>query len=125
MIRRVLNIVRRDAIHAADRQSGLIVECQDSGFQWALVDGITNEHWVRVGGDEKEFDVVKRPEHYNSHPSGLECIQVAQWFNFNLGCVIKYIWRTDHKNGLEDLEKAKQYLEFEIARVKGLPVRGS
>ena len=58
------------------------------------------------------------PEHYKKHPSGVECIQVSQHFNFNLGNVIKYVWRADHKAGIEDLEKAKRYLEFEIERRK-------
>ena len=58
------------------------------------------------------------PDHYKKHPSGVECIQVSQHFNFNLGNVIKYVWRADHKAGIEDLEKAKRYLEFEIERRK-------
>lgn len=58
------------------------------------------------------------PEHYKKHPSGVECIQVSQHFNFNLGNVIKYVWRADHKAGVEDLEKAKRYLEFEIEKRK-------
>lgn len=53
------------------------------------------------------------------HPSGIECVTIAQSFNFNLGNVIKYIWRAPYKGHLvEDLEKAKWYLEMEIAREK-------
>ena len=38
---------------------------------------------------------------------------------FNLGNVIKYVWRSDEKgNAIEDLEKALWYLEREIARRK-------
>lgn len=60
-----------------------------------------------------------RPLHYSMHPSGIECITIAQSFNFNLGNVIKYIWRAPYKGHLvEDLEKAKWYLETEIAREK-------
>lgn len=62
-------------------------------------------------------DNVNHPKHYNNHPSGVECITITEHMNFNLGNVIKYIWRTDHKNGLEDLKKAKWYLEREIQRL--------
>ncbi len=58
------------------------------------------------------------PNHYKSHPSGIECITITEWMNFNLGNAVKYIWRADLKNGIEDLEKAKWYLEREIQRQK-------
>jgi len=56
------------------------------------------------------------PNHYRQHPSGVEAIQITEHFSFNLGNVIKYVWRADHKNGLEDLEKARWYLDREIQR---------
>lgn len=59
-------------------------------------------------------DSVNHPKHYKSHPSGVECIQITEHMNFNLGNVVKYLWRTDHKNGLEDLKKAQWYLNREI-----------
>ena len=34
------------------------------------------------------------------------------------GNVIKYICRYKHKNGIEDLEKAKQYIDFLIKKEK-------
>lgn len=63
---------------------------------------------------------VEHPDHYNKHPSGVECIEVARHFNFNLGNVIKYIWRAGLKsdNLLEDLEKARFYIDDEIFRIK-------
>ena len=61
-------------------------------------------------------DNVNNPKHYNSHPSGIECIQVVEHMNFNIGNAIKYLWRTDHKNGLEDLKKAAWYINREIAK---------
>ena len=67
-------------------------------------------------------DPVKNPGHYADGPvPGIECIQVSQWFNFNCGNVIKYVWRHGYKGKpLEDLKKARQYLDFEIARLEGL-----
>jgi hypothetical protein len=62
-------------------------------------------------------DPVNHPEHYNAHPSGIECIQVTEWMSFPLGSAMKYIWRADLKSdAIEDLKKAIWYLEREIQR---------
>lgn len=70
---------------------------------------------------------VKHPEHYNKHPSGVECITIIQWMTFNVGNAVKYLWRAGSKpvEGLDwtgatiqDLEKARQYIDFEIERLK-------
>lgn len=67
----------------------------------------------------KDNDPVNSPQHYCSHPSGIECIEVTEYMNFNLGNTVKYIWRADGKNNrIQDLEKARWYLDREIARVK-------
>ncbi len=63
-------------------------------------------------------DPVEHPPHYNSHPSGVECIQITEHMNFCLGNVIKYVWRHADKGGIDDLRKAKWYLEREIARLR-------
>ena len=66
-------------------------------------------------------DNVNHPKHYNSHPAGIECIDVVRHMNFNLGNAIKYIWRAGLKEAdknIQDLEKAKWYLENEINRIK-------
>jgi hypothetical protein len=65
-------------------------------------------------------DVVNHPSHYNSHPSGVECITVTEHMNFNLGNAVKYIWRVGLKSDdpLTDLEKARWYVDREIARLK-------
>jgi hypothetical protein len=63
-------------------------------------------------------DMVNHPPHYSAHPSGVECIQITEHMNFCLGNAVKYIWRADMKNGLEDLEKAAWYINREIARRK-------
>lgn len=66
-------------------------------------------------------DNVNHPKHYNSHPSGIECITITEHMGFNLGNAIKYIWRADSKhNAIEDLQKAVWYIQREIQRrVKG------
>ena len=61
-------------------------------------------------------DAVNHPQHYTSHPSGIECIQITEHMDFNLGNALKYIWRCDlKKDAVEDLQKAIWYIEREIA----------
>lgn len=63
-------------------------------------------------------DAVNHPQHYTGHPSGVECIDVAEHFNFNRGNALKYLWRADSKgNEIEDLRKAAWYLNREIQRL--------
>lgn len=77
--------------------------------------------------DEKP-DMVNHPPHYNSDPSGVECIQITRHRNFNIGNAIKYLWRAGLKQDatmksgvkeVEDLRKAIFYIEDEIARLTG------
>lgn len=70
-------------------------------------------------------DMVSHPPHYQS-VAGLEVIDVIKAFTEDLkgieatdtGNIIKYICRWKHKNGLEDLKKAKWYLEHLIRMVE-------
>jgi len=62
-------------------------------------------------------EAINHPKHYNSHPSGVECIQVTEHMGFNLGNAVKYIWRADLKNdAIEDLRKARWYIDRELQR---------
>ena len=64
-------------------------------------------------------DPVNHPSHYTQHPSGVECIEVTEHFNFNKGNAIKYIWRAGDKgNEIQDLEKAAWYCLREVERLK-------
>lgn len=66
--------------------------------------------------EKTEYNTVNHPTYYNQIP-GIECIDVVKYFDFVLGNIIKYVWRAGLKqstNKLEDLEKAKWYLECEI-----------
>ena len=65
--------------------------------------------------DRLKNNPVNHPSHYTSHPSGIEAIEICQHMSFCLGNVMKYIWRADLKgNALQDLMKAKWYLDKEI-----------
>ena len=71
---------------------------------------------VDVAPQPPKDDPVNHPTHYTAHPSGVECIQITEHMNFTLGDAVKYIWRADMKNGVEDLKKAAWYIEREIQR---------
>ena len=64
------------------------------------------------------FDPVNQPRHYTQHPSGVECITVTEHMNFCIGNAMKYLWRADLKGGVEDLRKARWYIERELKRRK-------
>ena len=60
------------------------------------------------------------PKHYQGTIQPIDLIN-AQNLNFNLGNVVKYVCRTGKKQGeniLSDLEKAQNYINYEIERVK-------
>lgn len=66
---------------------------------------------------DDKTDMVNSPPHYTAHPSGIECIQVTEHMSFNVGNAVKYLWRCDLKgDALEDLKKARFYVEREIKR---------
>jgi hypothetical protein len=74
---------------------------------------------------ERQSEMVDHPEHYGGKDNVYESINVIEaWgLNFCLGNVAKYISRAGKKQAnktIEDLEKAKWYLEREINRLKDL-----
>ncbi len=66
----------------------------------------------------RDYDNVSRPSHYCEGRKYEPRKVIADWgLNFNLGNAVKYITRNGRKEGssaIEDLEKAIQYLKFEI-----------
>ena len=68
---------------------------------------------------EPKPDAVNHPAHYKV--GGIETIDFieAKKLGYNLGNVVKYLTRADHKgNKLEDLRKAQWYLTREISMLK-------
>lgn len=61
-------------------------------------------------------DIIKAPSHYVDGRKYEPKDVIRDWgLNFNLGSAVKYISRAGRKGDkLEDLQKAKQFLEFEI-----------
>ena len=64
-----------------------------------------------IGTLPASTSAVNHPAHYNSHPSGVECITVVEHFGFNVGNAIKYLSRWREKGGVEDLRKARHYID--------------
>lgn len=68
--------------------------------------------------EPQQLDPIN-PQHYRTHPSGIECIQVAEHMSYCLGNAIKYLWRAGKKDdAVQDLKKAAWYLQREIARLE-------
>jgi hypothetical protein len=131
-----------------DKQWGVWLTYRDSiGGDWLRRDGEVwrgtetgAQHVAQTGTDScspnyhytvKKFpaetpaahDPVNHPQHYTSHPSGIECIQITEHMGFNLGNATKYIWRADLKHdAIEDLKKAAWYLAREIERREKKPL---
>ena len=82
------------------------------------------------GADKQIFleyideDMVNHPQHYTSTGAKCKCgepievIQITQELNFCLGNVVKYVLRAGKKGDrIEDLRKARRYIDFEIERL--------
>jgi hypothetical protein len=70
---------------------------------------------------EREKELVNHPEHYGGADNIYEAIKVIEAWNldFHLGNTVKYISRAGKKEYMiQDLEKAKWYLERKIENLK-------
>lgn len=98
------------------RPYAMSLACQDKGC-------FSTPPCANICALAAEHDPVNHPSHYTSHPSGVECIQITEHYNFCLGNAIKYIWRAglkDATDSIQDLEKARWYLDREITRLKSV-----
>lgn len=116
--------------------------CKEEGLTPALVEGTDSYYFDfekqrfyterdRLSGGSISEDslpnseeAVNHPKHYNSDPSGIECIEVTRHRNFCIGNAIKYLWRAGLKDEpgnankhVEDLKKAIWYINDEIGRL--------
>lgn len=90
---------------------------REIGFEKAIGNALLADH----------PDMVAHPPHYQSE-TGLEVIDVIEAFTFDLkgieatdtGNILKYMCRWNSKNGLEDLKKARWYLNHLIEHVEKL-----
>ena len=71
---------------------------------------------------QEQTDMVNSPPHYNK--AGIETIQaikamLGEGFKYYLqGNIMKYIWRYQYKDGVQDLEKAQWHLNELIKELK-------
>ena len=73
--------------------------------------------YVYKNMDENVPDMVNHPQHYTQ--GGIECIDALKAATVGkrgieavcVANVIKYLWRYEEKNGIEDVRKAKWYIE--------------
>jgi archaellin len=76
------------------------------------------ERGEKMQNDQKP-DYVNHPPHYATHPSGVECVDIAEHLSFNLGNALKYLWRAKMKDDhIENLEKCLWYLEREVRMLR-------
>lgn len=76
--------------------------------------------------DSHRSDNVNSPSHYTQ--GSIECIDAMEAAlgveglkAYCRGACLKYLWRTEHKNGLEDLKKCEWYIKklIEISERQG------
>lgn len=85
----------------------------------APIQGVNHNVPVQIEMFEPATDPVNHPAHYKV--GGIETIDFieAKGLNYNIGNVVKYLTRADHKgNRKQDLEKAMWYLNREINSLK-------
>jgi hypothetical protein len=72
-------------------------------------------------------DPINHPSHYTSHPSGVECIEIARHYCFTIGSAIKYLWRaglkqeegmTPREKEIQDLQKAIWFINDRIKELQ-------
>ena len=91
---------------------------KDVTFEKSKVKAISLE-----GASKSIPKTIEHPSHYTSHPSGIECIEIAKYYDFCIGSAIKYLWRAGLKSEegkstkekeIEDLKKAITFIQFKI-----------
>lgn len=94
---------------------------KSNGIDWAAEE--INKIITKSG--DKVNHRVEHPSYYKD-PSGVECITVARYRDFNIGNALKYLWRAGFKTEegisnidkqIEDLQKAIFYIKDEINKL--------
>jgi hypothetical protein len=97
-------------------------EVKDGDEESKAINLLFNQEYKKYADRHPEVkeDMVNHPPHYTV--GGIETIDFieAKDLNYRLGNVVKYIVRAGHKDSdpLQDLQKARWYLDREIARVE-------
>jgi len=78
-------------------------------------------------GNEAPIEAINHPAHYGGAEDPYEAIKVVEaWgLGFHLGNVVKYLSRAGKKgDALEDLKKARWYLDRQIANLEKAQAKG-
>jgi len=94
------------------------------------IDEITREEWDwmsktftgKLYHPQDKHDPVEQPDHYNKGAiEAIEAIKASmhpqEYKGYLKGNCLKYLWRYEYKNGIEDLRKARVYLDWLIKEV--------
>ena len=114
-----VNYVKRKA--ATESRKEVLKRTLPKQFTKSEIAALGKDQFLHMTDQEAQtalnkLDLVNHPPHYKA--GGIETIDFieAKDLNFRLGNVIKYVARAEKKGDpLEDLKKAKWYLEREIA----------
>jgi hypothetical protein len=134
-----------DSIYFIDHENGIGVTFTDSELAQVIMDNyreielprqewkdgdvllcdgshvVLNDQHVELKADKVKREGTIGKRSYYAFPNGVEAEDICRYLSFNLGNVVKYSCRAGRKDAtkkIEDLEKAKDYLENEIKRVK-------
>ena len=102
-----------------------ITECETNYEE--LFEEETIHQYENIEPVSEKYEKVNHPKHYNSHPSGVECVDIIKYMDTPTGNVIKYLWRlglkpeegyTQFEKDLEDAEKARWWIDIKIGMIK-------
>jgi hypothetical protein len=71
----------------------------------------------RTTGWVEHDEEVNHPSYYNSHPSGIECVEITKWMSAPIAQAVQYLWRSGLKEGqpsVKDYEKAIWWIRIQI-----------
>ena len=78
---------------------------------------------------KSSIDMVNEPPHYRGFSNGAEVLDIAENLTFNAGNAVKYLARAGRIDGqnkgeiMQDLNKARKYVNREIERLQELDSR--
>lgn len=107
-------------------KQGITYIVKHDGFHSFKYGGIVTEKDIEpiindvISKSKQEHDVIHNPSHYCAGRKYEPKDVIRDWgLNFNLGSAVKYLSRAGRKDDIiQDLEKAKQFIDFEIEALK-------
>ena len=101
-----------------DYQNDTFIEAEDKPDYEG--EAMKKEFMALLEAHQKYQEEVNHPDRYNK--GGMEVWDIMEAYHgkeatqaFDIGCALKYILRYKHKGGLEDIKKAKMYLDHYIS----------